>query len=148
MVGGEDTIDVTITITDVNEPPVAVPDSITIFEDTPTSINVLENDSDPEDAALTVTAPQRTTKAILTVQPDGVILYDPNANVNGQDSFTYQITDGTHSATATVIVVIQPVNDAPEFPDLPVVREVAASAPEGTKVGPPVIAQDVDHDAD
>ena len=145
-VGAEGTIDVTITVTDVNEPPVAMPDSMTIFEDTPTPIYVLENDSDPEDAALTVTAPQRTTKAILTVQPNGDIRYDPNANVNGQDSFTYQITDGTHSATATVIVVIEPVNDAPEFPTDPVAFEIAEETNEGEKVGQPVTATDVDND--
>ena len=38
----------------------------------------------------------------------------PNANFNGTDTFTYQVTDGaTDSNTATVTITVNAVNDAP-----------------------------------
>ena len=137
---------VTITIEDVNEPPVAEGDSITTPEDTPAAIHVLTNDSDPEFADLSVTAPTTTRNASLAVEPSGIILFGPKANFNGQDSFTYQITDGTHRATATVIVIVTPVNDAPEFSTDPVELEVAKAAEAGDNVGKAVTATDVDGD--
>ena len=137
---------VTVTIEDVNEPPVAEGDSITTREDTPAAIHVLTNDSDPEFADLSVTAPTTTRNASLVVEPSGIILYGPNTNFNGQDSFTYQITDGTHRATATVIVVVTPVNDAPEFSTGPVELEVAKAAEAGDNVGKAVTATDIDGD--
>ena len=137
---------VTIAIDDVNEPPMAEGDSITTREDTPAAIHVLANDWDPEFADLTVTAPASTRNAGLVVEPSGIILYGPKANFNGQDSFTYRISDGTHRATATVIVVVTPVNDAPEFSADPVELEVVKDAEAGDNVGKPVTATDIDGD--
>ena len=56
---------VTVTIEDVNEPPVAEDDSITTPEDMPAAIHVLTNDSDPEFADLSVTAPTTYTQCRL-----------------------------------------------------------------------------------
>ncbi len=137
---------VTITIEDVNEPPVANEDSTTIREDSPTSITVLANDMDPEKADLMVTAPDRTSHATLIVQSDGTILYTPNLNFDKQDKFSYQVSDGTHRASAEVNVIMTPVNDPPEFPAAPVERDVAKDAKEGDRVGKPVTAMDVDGD--
>ncbi len=128
---------VTITIEDVNEPPVAEGDSITTREATPAAIHVLTNDSDPESADLSVTAPTTTRNAGLVVEPIGIILHGPNTNFNGQDSFTYRITDGTHRATATVVVIVTPVNDAPEFSPAPVELEVAKASEAGDNVASP-----------
>ena len=137
---------VTITIEDVDEPPVANDDSITIREDSPKSITVLANDMDPEKADLMVTAPDRTPHATLIVQSDGSILYTPNLNFDKQDKFSYQVSDGTHRASAEVNVIMTPVNDPPEFPAAPVERDVAKGAKEGDKVGKAVTATDVDGD--
>src|SRR5207249_263100 len=44
----------------------------------------------------------------------GQLHYAPNANFNGNDSFTYTANDGTvDSSAATVSVTVNPVNDAP-----------------------------------
>ena len=137
-------IEVTINILDVNEPLVAEDDSVTIVEDTRTYLNVLANDNDPESADLTVTAPASTDNASLVVQPGGLIRYSPNPNFDKQDRFTYQISDGTDRASATVIVTIEPVNDAPVFPAGAMQLEVAKDAQEGDKVGQPVTATDVE----
>ena len=137
-------IEVTINILDVNEPLVAEDDLVTIVEDTRTYLNVLANDNDPESADLTVTAPASTDNASLVVQPGGLIRYSPNPNFDKQDRFTYQISDGTDQASATVIVTIEPVNDAPDFPVGPIELKVAKDAQEGDKVGQPVTATDVE----
>ena len=39
--------------------------------------------------------------------------YTPVANYNGDDSFTFTVSDGALSATATVTLTITAVNDAP-----------------------------------
>ena len=70
----------------------------------------------------------------------------PNANETRSDSFTYSISDGEFTATATVIVTVQAVNDAPVFPDGPVTRNVSFRAVAGAEVGAPVAATDVDGD--
>ena len=45
---------------------------------------------------------------------DGSFTYTPDADVNGSDSFAYQISDGNGgSAQAVVTITINPVNDAP-----------------------------------
>ena len=50
----------------------------------------------------------------LTLNPDGSFTYTPAANFHGTDSFNYQVQDGVDdSATATVVITVTPVNDAP-----------------------------------
>ena len=41
------------------------------------------------------------------------MVYTPNADFNGTDSFTYTVTSGGVTETATVNVTVNPVNDAP-----------------------------------
>ena len=108
---------VTITITGINDKPVAVNDSKTINEDSgKVEIDVTANDTDADNDDLTasiVTNPQKGTAAVKTGDA-GVIEYTPNANANGSDSFTYKVNDGTVDSTAaTVSITINAVNDAP-----------------------------------
>ena len=107
----DDTITVTINVTNVNEGPTAVNDSKTINEDSgKVEIDVTGNDTDPENDTLTasiVTSPQKGTAAVKTGDV-GVIEYTPNANANGSDSFTYTVSDGSiTSSAATVSITIQ-----------------------------------------
>ena len=61
--GASGDVPITITVTDVDEAPVAGPDNVTTNEDTPISINVLENDHDPEGLPLRARASVRTSLA-------------------------------------------------------------------------------------
>ncbi|RMF86793.1 MAG: tandem-95 repeat protein, partial [Planctomycetota bacterium] len=75
----------------VNEPPVAVDDAVTAFNNGPTRIAVLANDSD-SDGTLdpdTVTIIQVPQNGLATVQSDGSVIYRPNAGYLGADGFTY-----------------------------------------------------------
>ena len=108
---------VTLTMTAVNDAPVANPDSYTTAEDTTLIVNVpgvLVNDTDVENNPLTaviVTLPRLGT---LTLNTNGSFIYVPTANSNGADSFTYRANDGlTSSAPTTVTLTITSVNDAP-----------------------------------
>jgi hypothetical protein len=117
----------TITVTEVNDPPVAAADSAAVDEDDATGvlIDVLANDSKgpANESGQTLTITNVSTPAHGTaVVESGKIRYTPTeANYNGPDSFTYTIRDdGTtngvndfKSDTATVSITVRPVNDKP-----------------------------------
>jgi len=112
---GADSNVATVTIT-VNRRPVAVDDTATTQPDNPVTVNVLANDSDPDNQPLTITAVTAGTHG--TVTTNGMtVTYKPNADYNGTDSFTYTISDGQAptpgTASGTVTMTITPVNDAP-----------------------------------
>jgi len=139
--GNTDTATVTVTITAVADPPNAVDDAATTNEDTVVFVPVLANDVDP-DSGFTLTAATQGSKGATTIQGDGTIRYTPNANANGADSFTYTVSDGSATDTATVSVTINPVNDAP------VAWNDSVITPEDTALTFAILANDVDVDGD
>ena len=153
--GGSGSTRLTVNVTDINEAPVVANDSVTVDEDTPTTIRVLENDEDPEGAALRIVQVSSTPNAELLIDPDNntvnnQILYGPTTNFNtqgsGADTFRYLVTDGMHSVWVDVLVVVNPVNDAPTFGTEPITLQVEETASEGDEVGQPVTAEDVEGD--
>jgi len=77
-----------------NNPPAAQDDSATTNEDTPVTIDVLDNDSDPDGDALTVSAASDPAYGTVVVNQNQTITYTPTADYNGSDSFTYDVSDG------------------------------------------------------
>ena len=73
---------------------------------------------------------------------DGAYTYTPGADFNGTDTFTYTISDGEFTDTATVTVTVDPVNDAP------VAEDDVATTDEDTAVTVSVLANDSDVDGD
>ncbi len=96
--------------------PNAVDDSETTSEDTAFTFNILNNDTDIEDAQLPtdgVTVNQAGNGTVI-YNNDGTVTYTPDENYNGNDSFTYTVTDSNGgTATATANINVTPVNDAP-----------------------------------
>lgn len=97
--------------TAVNQPPTAHDQSVTTPEDTAASITL--TGSDPEGQPLTYTVTSGPSHGTLGgTAPD--LVYTPDPNYNGPDSFTFTVNDGTHtSEPATVSITVTPVNDAP-----------------------------------
>jgi uncharacterized repeat protein (TIGR01451 family) len=111
-----DTATVTITVSDVNEAPVAADEPLTTTdEDTPLNIHVLANDSDPDAGdVLTVTAVSTPAYGSVVVSGTAHITYTPlNWSSTYTDFFTYVASDGSLTDTARVTVVVTADNDAP-----------------------------------
>ncbi|HEX8170479.1 MAG TPA: Ig-like domain-containing protein [Thermoanaerobaculia bacterium] len=102
-----------------NNPPDAVDDNLTVAEDSgATVVNVLTNDTDPENDTRTITSASPAASKGTVSCTASSCTYTPNANEFGSDSFTYTIQDsfgGTDSAT--VHVTITEINDAPVAAD-------------------------------
>ena len=116
--GNSNIATVTITVSPVNDAPVAVNDAYTTNEDTPLTVvlanRILLNDTDTEGSALTAVLDAGPANGTLTLNSNGTFTYTPAANYNGSDSFTYHANDGTgNSNIATVTITISPANDAP-----------------------------------
>jgi uncharacterized delta-60 repeat protein len=145
--GGSANGTVNITVNNINDAPVAVVDSYNVDEDNVLNAStVLTNDSDTEGDSLTVnTTPiVNVTKGNLTLSSDGTFVYTPNADFNGSDGFTYQITDGNAgSDTAVVTITVNSIND------IPVAVNDSASTDEDTLLtGASVLINDSDIDVD
>ncbi|MBL3616816.1 MAG: tandem-95 repeat protein [gamma proteobacterium endosymbiont of Lamellibrachia anaximandri] len=105
---------VNITITPVNDVPVAGADSGTLDEGGSVTIDLLANDSDGENDPLSVTGMTLPAHGQLLDNGDGTITYNHDGGESTSDSFTYTAFDGTDaSAVTTVTLTINPVNDAP-----------------------------------
>ncbi|XQF93031.1 tandem-95 repeat protein [Pseudoalteromonas espejiana] len=117
----------TVTVTPVNDAPVANPDSATILEDAvTTNINVLANDTDPESDSLSISAATTTTGSVSVAGSN--LAYTPEANFNGQAIINYTVSDGTDTAAGVLTVTVTPVNDAPiANPDAATILEDAAA---------------------
>lgn len=113
---------VSITVTPGNDQPTANDDSATADEDVPiVTINVLENDTDPDGDRLIVVKASQGRSGSVTIKNDGSLTYAPDKNFAGNDEFTYTISDGRNGTdTATVNVKINAVNDAPSITSKPV----------------------------
>jgi hypothetical protein len=85
--GGAASAQVFVTVTPVNDPPVAVNDSASTNEDTAVDIDVLVNDSDLDGDPLSVVAASvAPAKGTVTVNANGTLHFVPALNYNGPAS--------------------------------------------------------------
>lgn len=91
-----------------NVAPTAVQDSASVTQNGAVVINVLANDTDPNNDALVVTGiAGQPAHGTVAIGADNTITYRPNAGFTGSDSFIYAISDnrgGTSSASVSVNV--------------------------------------------
>lgn len=140
---------VTITVTSVNDVPVAVDDSYATAEDVGLDVpapGVLDNDSDADGDALAATLVAGPSHGTLVLGTDGSFSYVPDANYHGDDGFSYRAADGTAaSGVAHVTITVSSVND------VPVAVADGYSTDEDTPLvvlAPGVLANDNDDDGD
>ncbi len=102
--GGSATATVTIEVTSVNDAPVANSDTVTTEQNTAVQVQVLANDTDVDGDTLTVVSASGASEGTVEIQ-NNQILYTPNTDFLGTDSFTYDVSDGnggTNTATVNV----------------------------------------------
>jgi len=108
---------VTITVTPVNDAPVAVDDAYTVAEKETLTIaapGILANDSDVDGDTLTAIQVYATYNGSLHLNLDGSFTYTPDPYFNGTDSFAYKASDGELESELTVVTItVTPVNDWP-----------------------------------
>ena len=127
----------------MNNPPRAVDDAADTPEDTPVTIDVLGNDSDPDRDTLTVVEVSAPTHGTAAVADTGEVVYTPEPDFHGTDRFTYVVGDGSGlTAQAAVEVTVLPVNDPP------LAGDDAADTPEDTPVTIAVLGNDSDVEGD
>ena len=153
----DDTIAVTITVTDQSEDP-----QITGGR---TSVSYAENGTGPVET-YTVTDPDTATNSLtwtaigtdggLFSITDGVLTFraPPNFEAKADDDednayrVTVRVSDGPNADTRDVTVTVTDVNELPEFPNSENgARSVPENTPSGQAIGLPVEAEDPDADA-
>jgi hypothetical protein len=130
-----------------NQVPLAQAQTLSFSEDSGAqAITLVASDGDGDTLTYAIaTHPARGTLSGFNAAT-GAVTYTPNANAEGADSFDFTASDGlATSVPATVGIMLVPVNDAP------VAQDATFSVPEnsanGTLVGTPVVATDVDTSA-
>ena len=117
--GVTETATVTMTVT---ADPDIVDDSVEVDEDSgANNLDLLFNDSF-ESAGRSITLASDPANGTTTIHNNGTalntaddyVVYTPDAGYVGSDSFTYTVTSGGATETATVSVTVKAVNDAPE----------------------------------
>ena len=150
--GGTSTASVNVA---VDHPPVATGDTVTAGFNTPVTIPVLSNDTDPDGDPLTVTqvggqpiavgtpvtiVVGGVTEGTVSLGGDGQLTFTPAPGYSGPATFTYTVDDG-HGGTSTATV-----NVAVDHP--PVATPDTVSTDFGSPVTIPVLANDTDPDGD
>ncbi len=113
---------VSITVSPVNDPPMAHGDTAETQEDKPIArIDVLANDTDADDDSIKIIRITQGRNGSVTINPDRTLNYKPHAKFYGSDVFTYTISDDKGlTDTAKVNVTVKMVNDAPVITSAPV----------------------------
>ena len=110
--GGSNTYTVSLTVTPVNDAPVAAAGTLSATEDIQASGTLSATDVD--NTALTYSVVTQPAKGTVTLGANGAYTYTPAKDANGADSFTFRASDGALSSnTATVTITVAAVNDAP-----------------------------------
>lgn len=105
----------TTVVVQVNDGPTAVNDSVTAPKNSTGYVfNPRVNDTDPNGDSLTITAvstPTAPAHGTVVINSGSTITYKPTAGYSGSDSFSYTVSDGLVTSTATVSVTVS--NTAP-----------------------------------
>lgn len=107
---------VTITVNPVNDVPSAVDDAYTVGEGETLSVSVpgvLGNDTDADEDTLAAAVVSHPDSGTLGLNGDGSFNYIPDEGFSGEDTFTYEASDGVATDHATVTITVEPAVDDP-----------------------------------
>lgn len=140
------TATVNISVSPVNDAPVAVNDAYSTNQDTTLNISapgVLVNDSDVDGDVLQSLVQSLPANGNLTLSDNGSFVYVPNTGFSGADSFTYIADDG-NTGVSNIATVDISVNVAPNV--APVANDDFATTVRANPVTIDLIANDADID--
>jgi VCBS repeat-containing protein len=137
---------VSVTVTCVDDNPMAVNDTATVTEDaSATSIDVLANDTDADGGAKSITSATQPGNGTVAITGGGTgLTYQPNPNYCNSasgtpDTFTYTLTPG--GSIATVSVTVTCVDDNPTA-----INDAATVVEDSSNNAIDVLANDPDPD--
>ena len=132
---------VAVTITAVNDAPVAIDGTLSTNEDVPVTGTLTASDVDSSSLTFSIVGNASKGTVVITDAATGAYTYTPLANANGPDTFTFRASDGSLQSNVAIIqVALAPVNDAP------VAQPIALAAAKQTATAGQLIATDVDPD--
>jgi large repetitive protein len=109
--GGTAEFTVSATVASVNDAPNAAAVDLAVAQNRSATTDVLSHATDVDGDTLTVSAVTQGAHGSVAIGAGGSLLYTPtSASYTGADSFTYTVTDGALTATASVSVTV--VRDA------------------------------------
>ncbi|MCX2576382.1 DUF7507 domain-containing protein, partial [Pedobacter sandarakinus] len=102
--GGSTTVTINVTVTPVNDAPVATtPVNVVTNQNSPVSGVITATDVDGDLLSYTIATPPANGTVVLN--PDGTFTYTPNNNFSGADSFTVRVSDGKGGSTLVTVNV-------------------------------------------
>jgi VCBS repeat-containing protein len=135
------TATVSVTISSVNQAPLATGFAISTNANTSYSGTLTASDPDDDTLQFSIVSNGSKGTAAITDSATGGFTYTPNTDETGNDSFTFRVYDGElYSAAATVAVTIVEVNTAP------VAHDASFSMEENTALNGRFSASDADGD--
>jgi hypothetical protein len=139
------TATVDVNVTAVNDPPAAQPQTVAVDEDS--SVSVFLTASDPDGPSLVFTLVDQGNGVFA---PNGSVngnppnvTYIPDPGYSGPDAFSFSVTDGTSTSSATVTLDVRPVNDPPAVADV----EVTTAEDTGVEVTLSAVDEDTEASA-
>ncbi|MCS6096591.1 Ig-like domain-containing protein [Shewanella baltica] len=132
----------TITVTNVNDAPVATSSTVTLEEDSSVMITLAAEDADNDPLTYEVVSQPESG----TLEQHGTVwLYTPEKDFNGTDLFSFIAKDAELSSEpATVTINVTPVNDDPQAVD----DDYTLTSTANDVYALAVLANDVDVDGD
>jgi hypothetical protein len=139
--GACDTATVTVDVTPVNDPPTAAGQGVTTEEDTPVEIVLVGDDADGDALDYSILS-EPSHGEIQGFDPaTGELIYRPNPDFNGQESFVFEVCDPFGAcSTAAIKITVTPVNDPP------VADAAELQLPEDTQASFTLTGSDIDQD--
>lgn len=142
---------VTVDVSALDDPVTGNADIYSVSEDGVLSVTasqgVLVNDTEPDNDPLSVTVADDPANGTLTMNTDGSFGYSPDANFNGIDSFTYNVSDGNSSfGPYDVSINVMPVADTTVA--LPDSYSIGEDGVLSVDAGQGVLTNDSDPDGD
>ena len=125
-----------------NGSPIAADDSAVTSADKAVAITVMDNDDDPDGDSFWIDSVSAPNNGTATIK-DGTILYTPDPGFDGEDRFSYVISDGKDADTAEVIVTVEPIPNK-----APIAADDFAETEAGNAVAIAVMVNDNDPDGD